>query len=331
MSSKLTLSIACSKYDRVQSLRDGTIRPEGIDLHFLSMPVEETFFRMMRHQEFDVSEMSASSYLIARDRGYPKFTAIPIFLSRSFRHSGIYVNVNSGIKEPKDLIGKRVGIPEYQVTASVYIRGMLQHEYGVHPSDLLWYSGGQEKPGRIEKLNLNLPPEIKIEPIGPTKTLNQMLDDGEIDALVAPRTPSCILKGSPNVKRLFDDYASVEQEYYRKTGIFPIMHLVAIRDEVLEKHPWVAQNLFKAFSEAKKEVYASLSQNVALDVTLPWLVAEVEKTKKLMGDDFWPYGLEKNLKTLNALVDYSFEQGLISKKPRVEDLFAKSTLEEFVI
>lgn len=329
--SKLSLSFACWNYDRVQGIIDGTIQPEGIELNFLKLPVEETFFRMMRHQEFDVSEMSLSSYLIARDRGFPKFTAIPVFPSRSFRHSGIYVNVNSGIKEPKDLIGKRVGIPEYQVTASVFIRGMLQHEYGVHPSDLLWFSGGQEKPGRIEKINLSLPPEIKIQPIDPHKTLNQMLEEGEIDALVCPRAPSCFVKGSPNVKRLFDDHAAVEQEYFRKTGIFPIMHLVAIKDEILEKNPWVAQNLFKAFAQAKNDVYDSFNQNVALNVMLPWLATEVQRTKKLMGDDFWPYGLEKNRITLNAMVDYSFEQGLIKSKPQIEDLFAKSTLEEFTI
>jgi 4,5-dihydroxyphthalate decarboxylase len=272
-----------------------------------------------------------SSYLIARDRGFPKFTAIPVFPSRSFRHSGIYINANSGIKEPKDLIGKRVGIPEYQVTASVYIRGLLQHEYSVQPSDFLWFSGGQEQPGRIEKMKLDLPPDINIQPIGPTQTLNQMLEDGEIDALICPRTPSSFLKGSPNVKRLFDDYASVEKEYFRKTGIFPIMHLVVIKDDVLEKNPWIAQNLYKAFVEAKNEVYANFRQNVALKVTLPWLTDEVENTIKLMGEDYWPYGLENNRKTLEALIEYSFEQGFIKSKPKLEDLFAKSTLEKFVI
>jgi 4,5-dihydroxyphthalate decarboxylase len=331
MMSKLPLSFACWNYDRVQSLIDGTVKPEGIDLNFLSMPVEETFFRMMRHQEFDVSEMSASSYLIARDRGFPKFTAIPVFPSRSFRHSGIYINVNSGIKEPKDLIGKRVGIPEYQVTASLFIRGNLQHEYGVHPSELRWFSGGQETPGRIDKLKVDLPPEINIKPIGSDQTLNKMLEEGEIDALVCPRAPSCFVNGSPNVKRLFDDYASVEKEYFRKTGIFPIMHLVVIKDEILEKDPWVAQNLFKAFLEAKKVVYDNFKQNVALKVTLPWLADEVENTKRLMGEDFWPYGLEKNRTTLEALTTYSHEQGFIKTKPKLEDLFAKSTLEEFTI
>lgn len=329
--SKLKLSFACWDYDRVQALRDGSIQPNGIELNFLNMPVEETFWRMMRHQEFDVSELSASSYLIAKDRGFPKFTAIPVFPSRFFRHSGIYVNVNSGIKEPKDLIGKRIGIPEYQLTACVWIRGFLQHEYDVHPSSVNWLTGGQETPGRIEKIALNLPAEIKIQPIGPEQTLNQMLENGEIDAFIAPRAPSCFLNGSTKVRRLFPDYVSVEKEYFAKTGIFPIMHMIAIRDEILQEHPWVAANLYQAFVAAKNKVYEGFRQTAALKVTLPWINNEFENTKKLMGDDFWPYGLEKNRATLEALVGYSYEQGLIKNKLKAEDLFAKSTLEEYTI
>ncbi|MCY9666810.1 ABC transporter substrate-binding protein [Paenibacillus alginolyticus] len=328
---KLSLSFACWDYDRVQALIDGSVRPNGIDLTFLKMPVEETFFRMMRHQEFDVSELSASSYLLAKDRGYPNFTAIPVFPSRFFRHSGIYVNAHSGIQKPADLRGKRVGVPEYQLTACVWIRGFLQNEYGVPASDIHWFSGGQETPGRIEKVKLDLPPDIRITPIAPHQTLNQMLEEGELDAFIAPRAPSCFLNGSPNVKRLFEDYASVEKDYFRKTGIFPIMHVVAIRDEVLEKHPWIAANLYQAFVEAKNKVYEGFNQTAALKATLPWLVPEIENTKKLMGDDFWPYGLEKNRTTLEALVQYSYEQGLIKNKLNVEDLFVKSSLEQYTI
>ncbi|GAB7389162.1 ABC transporter substrate-binding protein [Bacillaceae bacterium] len=329
--SKLKLSFACWDYDRIRALTDGTVQPKGIELNWLNMPVEETFWRMMRHQEFDVSELSLSSYLIARDRGYPKFTAIPVFMSRFFRHSGIYINVHSGIKEPADLRGKRVGIPEYQLTACLWIRGYLHHDYGVPASDILWFTGGQEKPGRIEKVRLDLPPEIKIESIGPDKTLNEMLDSGELDAFIGPRAPSCFLNGSPNVRRLFPNYVEVEKDYYRRTGIFPIMHVVAIKDEILEQHPWVAANLYQAFVEAKNKVYEGFNQTAALKVTLPWLVNEIERTKELMGEDFWPYGLEKNRKTLEAAVQYSYEQGLIKRKLAVEDLFAKSTLEEYTI
>ncbi|OLN21520.1 4,5-dihydroxyphthalate decarboxylase [Domibacillus antri] len=328
---KLNLSFGCWDYDRIQALTNGSVQAKGIDLNWLNMPVEETFWRMMRYQEFDISELSLSSYLIAKDRGYPNFTAIPVFMSRFFRHSGIYINKNSGIKEAADLRGKRVGIPEYQLTACLWIRGILHHDYGVHPKEMNWLTGGQEEPGRVEKIKLSLPPEINIQPINNDQTLNQMLESGEIDALIAPRAPSCFLNGSTNVQRLFPDYVSVEKDYYERTGIFPIMHVVAIKDEILEEHPWVAANLYQAFKEAKQKVYDGFNQTAALKVTLPWFVSELENTKKLMGEDFWPYGLEKNRKTLEAAVTYSYEQGMIKNQLRVEDLFAASTLEEYTL
>ncbi|KHF38609.1 ABC transporter substrate-binding protein [Halalkalibacter okhensis] len=329
--SKLQLSFGCWDYDRISALTDGTVKPEGIELNWLNMPVEETFWRMMRHHEFDVAELSFSSYLIARDRGFPNFSAIPVFMSRSFRHSGIYINKHSGIKEPADLIGKRIGIPEYQLSACVWIRGILHHEYGVSPSSVFWYTGGQEKAGRIEKIKLELPPEINIQPINEDQTLNEMLESGEIDAFIAPRAPSCFLNGSPNVTRLFTDFVSEEEQYFRKTGIFPIMHVVAIKNEILEKNPWVAANLYQAFVKSKQKVYEGFNQTAALKVTLPWLVSEIERTKEIMGEDFWPYGLENNKATLEAFVTYSYEQGLIKNKLKVEDLFVKSTQEEYVI
>ncbi|GMA63287.1 ABC transporter substrate-binding protein [Alicyclobacillus fastidiosus] len=329
--SKLPLSFACWNYDRIGALVDGSVQPEGIDLNYLNMPVEETFWRMMRHQEFDVAELSLSSYLIGRDRGYPHVTAIPVFMSRSFRHSGIFVNTSAGIEKPEDLRGRRVGVPEYQLTACLWIRGILQDEYGVAPSSIQWFTGGEETPGRLEKVALQLPPEIHIQPIGPTQTLNEMLESGEIDALIAPRAPSSFLQGSPNVARLFPNYEEDEKAYFQKTGIFPIMHVIAIRDDVLEANPWVAMNLYVAFEKAKQVVYDGFNQTAALKVTLPWLTAEIERTKLAMGDDFWPYGIERNQKTLEAAVRYSYEQGLIKTRPRLEDLFVKSTLERFTI
>jgi 4,5-dihydroxyphthalate decarboxylase len=328
--SKLKLSFGCWDYDRIRSLTDGTVQVNGIDLNWLNMPVEETFWRMMRYQEFDVSELSLSSYLIGKDRGL-KLTAIPVFMSRSFRHSGIYINSNSGITKPSDLRGKRVAIPEYQLTACLWIRGILQHEYGVKPSEMQWFTGGEETPGRIEKVSLKLPAEINIQPIAADQTLNQMLESGEVDALIAPRAPSSFLKGSPNVKRLFTDYVSVEKEYFKKTGIFPIMHVVAIKDEILQKDPWVAQNLYQAFVQAKQRVYDGFNQTAALKVTLPWLLSEVENTKQLMGNDFWPYGVGKNRTNIDAAINYSYEQGMISRRLEIEELFAKTTLDEFVI
>lgn len=329
--SKLKLNFACWDYDRIQALTNGTVQAKGIDLNWLNMPVEETFWRMMRHQEFDISELSLSSYLIAKDRGYPNFTAIPVFMSRFFRHSGIYINKHSGIEEAADLRGKRVGIPEYQLTACLWIRGILHHDYGVHPSEMDWLTGGQEKPGRVEKIKLSLPPDINIQPINDQQTLNQMLESGEIDALIAPRAPSCFLNGSPHVQRLFPDYVSIEKDYYKRTGIFPIMHVVVIKDEILKEHPWVAANLYQAFEEAKQKVYDGFKQTAALKVTLPWFVSEWENTRQLMGEDFWPYGLEQNRKTLEAAVTYSYEQGMIKNRLSVEDLFAQSTLEAYTL
>lgn len=329
--SKLNLSFGCWDYDRIQALTNGAVQVNGISLNWLNMPVEETFWRMMRHQEFDVSELSLSSYLIAKDRGFPNVTAIPVFMSRSFRHSGIYINKNSGIKEPADLIGKRVGIPEYQLTACLWIRGILQHDYNVNPEDINWFTGGQESPGRIEKIKLDLPSDISIFPINEHQTLNEMLESGEIDALIAPRAPSCFLNGSQNVQRLFTDFVTVEKDYYQRTGIFPIMHVVAIKDKILKEHPWAAANLYQAFEEAKQKVYEGFKQTAALKVTLPWFTSEWEKTKELMGEDFWPYGLENNRKTLEAAVTYSYEQGLIKNKLKVEDLFATTTLEKYTL
>jgi len=328
---KLKLSFACWDYDRIRPLTDGTVQVKGIELNWLNMPVEEIFFRMMRHQEFDVAELSLSSYLIARDRGHPKFTAIPVFPSRSFRHSGIYIHANSGIRHPSDLRGKRIGLPEYQLTACLWIRGILKDEYGVAPTDVQWFTGGEETPGRIEKVALQLPPEIKIQPIGEKQTLNEMLENGEIDAMIAPRAPSSFMKGSPNVKRLFENYAEAEKAYYKKTGIFPIMHVIVIKDEILDRHPWVAMNLYQAFVEAKNIIYEGLKQVTALKVTLPWVMNEWERTVELMGEDYWPYGVDKNRKTLETAIRYSYEQGLISRRLDLEEIFAKSVMEQYTI
>ncbi|MCL6632463.1 MAG: ABC transporter substrate-binding protein [Alicyclobacillus herbarius] len=330
--SKLTLSFACWNYDRITALVDGTVQVKGIELNYLNMPVEETFWRMMRHQEFDVAELSLSSYLIAIDRGYPEFTAIPVYMSRSFRHSNIFINKHAGIREPIDLVGKRVGTPEYQLTACLWVRGILEHEYGVKPSSIHWFTGGEETPGRKEKVELDLPSDIDIQPIPEGKTLNAMLESGEIDALIAPRAPSCVLNGSPNVGRLFPNYVEEEKRYYQKTGIFPIMHVIALKKELVDRHPWVPMNLFKAFEQAKQVVYDGFNQTAALKVTLPWLNDEVARTKQILGEDFWAYGVEKNRSTLEAVLTYSHEQGLIKRKLKIEDLFAASTLDgEFII
>lgn len=329
--SKLRLSLACWNYDRTRALMEGRVPVDGIELTYLNLPVEETFFRMLRHHEFDVAEMSLSSYVMSRFLEPLPFIAIPIFPSRFFRHSCIYINRNSGIHEPKDLIGKRVGTPEFQMTAGVWIRGILSDEYQVPVSSVTFFNGGEEQPGRPEKLKLDLPPTIRLQSIPEDTTLSTMLDTGEIDALYTARMPSTFLHGSGSVKRLFEDYPAIEREYFQRTKIFPIMHVVVIRRDVYERHPWVAQSLYKAFVLAQREVYQDLYQTAALKFMLPWLIRHVEDTRGLMGEDFWPYGVEPNMHVLTTFLRYSHEQGLSKHQLDPHDLFARETLESYKI
>ena len=329
--SKLRLSFGCWNYDRTRALMDGRVQVDGIDLNYLNMPVEETFFRMLRHREFEVAEMSLSSYTVSLFSEARPFIAIPIFPSRFFRHSSIYVNAASGIREPRDLIGKRVGNPEYQMTAPAWIRGILQDEYDVPVDSVTYFTGGEEEPGRTEKIKLNLPRNIKVERIGPQQTLSSMLANGEIDALYTARMPSSYHASGGKVKRLFESYVDVEKAYYRKTKIFPIMHTVVIRRDVYEQNRWVAQALYKAFCEAQAETYNDIYETAALKAMLPWLTAHVEEARAEMGKDFWPYGLEKNHAALDTFLRYSYEQGLSKRKLSPEDLFAPESLEAFKI
>jgi len=329
--SKLKLTLACWNYDRTRALLDARIRPDGIDLNYLNIPVEETFFRMLRHREFDVAEMSLSSYVLSLFQPDAPFIAIPVFPSRCFRHSCIYVHAASGIRQPTDLIGKRVGTPEYQMTAAVWIRGTLADDYAVPVDSVIYYTGGEEEPGRPEKLPLALPATIRVERIGPERTLSSMIADGDIDALYTARMPSSFRRGQTSVTRLFEDFATTERDYFRRTGIFPIMHTVVIRREVYERNRWIAQSVFKAFRAAQQETYEDLAQTAALKTMLPWLPAHLEATRREMGDDFWPYGLEPNRRTLATFLRYSHEQGLARQLLQPEQLFAPEALESFKI
>ena len=326
---KLPLTVGCWDYDRVQALIDGRVRPNGIDVTFLNMIVEETFFRMLRNREFDVSELSMSSYVVSLFKPDRPFVAIPVFPSRFFRHSCIYVNAEAGIDSPADLVGKRVGTPEYQMTAPVWIRGILAEHHGVPVDSVTYVTGGEEEPNRDEKLLLDLPPNIRVERIAADQTLARMLADGAIDALHTARKPSTF--DGRRVKRLFPNYVEVERAYWRDTGIFPIMHVIAIRREVYEANRWIAMNLFQAFREAQKLCYDGLRETAALKGMLPWFNAHVEETFATMGDDFWPYGLEKNRKALETFLRYHHEGGLSPRVLGVEEMFAPETLEEFVI
>ena len=326
---KLNLSLACWNYDRTRAIQDGSVQPDGVNINYHDLPVEETFFRMLRHQEFDIAEMSLSSYTVSLFREPRRFVAIPIFPSRFFRHSCIYVNAKSGIRTPKDLIGKKVGVPEFQMTAPVWIRGTLDELYGVPVDSVTYYTGGEEEPGRSEKLALDLPANIKVQAIPDHKTLSQMLRDGEIDALHTARAPSTY--DGKNVVRLFENYGEVEKDYFRKTGLFPIMHTIAIRRDVYEQNRWVAQSLYKAFVEAQKKTYADLRETAVLKAMLPFLNWEVDQTIKEMGTNYWAYGLQENEKVLSTFLKYHYDCGLSKRLLKPEELFAPETHESFKI
>jgi 4,5-dihydroxyphthalate decarboxylase len=327
----IRLTLACWDYDRTRAIMENRIRFDGIDLTYLNLVVEETFFRQMRHQEFDVAEISASSYLVSRFEAKPRFIAIPAFISRSFRHSGVYVNADAGIREPADLKGRRVGCAEYQLTANVWIRGILNDEYGVKPSDYLTVKGGLEEPGRVEKAAVTLPADVRVEDIGPTQTLSAMLEDGKVDAMFSPRAPSSFLRGSGKVRRLFEDTYSVEKAYYERTKIFPIMHFVAIRRDVYEQNRWVAQSLYKGFVEAQRMAYQALRETAGQKVMLPWLIQHMKDTESVMGKDYWSYGLAPNVEAVSTLLRYHYEQGLSQRLLTPEEIFAPETLESFKI
>jgi 4,5-dihydroxyphthalate decarboxylase len=328
---RLRLTLACWDYDRTRALADGRVQPDGIDLVYLVQPVEETFFRMLRYREFDCAEMSLSSYVASLNAEDPPFVAIPAFPSRFFRHSCIFVSTRSGVRKPEDLKGRRVGVPEYQMTAPVWIRGILSDDYGVKVTDVEHFSGGEEEPGRDEKLKLDLPSSIRVRPIGPTQTLAQMLAEGEIDALVTARAPSTFGSRPDRVQRLFPAYVEEEKAYFRRTRIFPIMHTVVVRRDVYQRNPWVAQSLYKAFVAAKEKALELFHQTAAMPAMLPWFVAHVEEARRELGDDWWPYGLAANRHVLDTFLRYHHEQGLSKRRFAPEELFAKETLESYKV
>jgi 4,5-dihydroxyphthalate decarboxylase len=328
---KISVTLACGDYDRIRPLWDGGVAAEGLNLNVILLPIEEIFFRMARYQEFDAAEMSMSSFLISRSRGTPRFVAIPAFPSRKFRHADIYIRSDSKIKKPEDLREARIGVPEYQITAAVWARGILQEFYGAPATDVQWFTGGTEKPGREERLKLSLPPAFRVTPIPKDTTLFELLRRGDLEAVMTARVPSPFWRGEEWIARLFPNCKEVEMEYFRKTGIFPIMHTVVLREDIYEKYPWAAQSLFKAFCQAKDLCFQRLSTSVGLPVTIPWLISEMDATFALMGRDFWPYGVEPNRKVVSKLMQYMHEQGLLpgSFNPEVEELFAPNTLRAF--
>ena len=319
--SSLALTLAIGDYDRTGALKTGAVRPQGVDLNILTLSPEEIFYRMGRFLEFDACEFSLSTYTIRRGRGEPMI-AIPVFPSQMFRHSSIFIGDKAGIREPKDLRGKRVGVPKYHMTAAVWIRGLLEDEYGVAPKDIRWFEGGEG--AKVKEVDVTLPPDVRLEHVPDGKHLGDMVAAGELDAFIGARRPAAYGKG---VSRLFPDFRTAERAYYERTRIFPIMHTVVLKEELVRQYPWLPRSLYDAFTEAKRLAYERLHFTAALLTSLPWQVAEAEETRALMGDDPFAYGIARNRTTVETLAGYSFRQNLAPRRLTIEEMFVPSMLD----
>jgi 4,5-dihydroxyphthalate decarboxylase len=324
---KVPLTLAVASYDRVKAIFAGKIDIEGVELVPLAMEAEECFHRAFKFHEFDISELSLSSHTMTTSRGEAHYVGVPAFVSRVFRHSGIYIRTDRGIKTAADLAGKKIGVPEYQITANVWIRGILQDDYGLKPAAVHWRRGGIEEPGRGERAPIKLPDSIDLQQIPNDKTLSAMLESGELDGMITARAPSCFDRRVPNVGRLFPDFKAAEQDYFKRSQIFPIMHLIGVRRSLVEQYPWLPVNIYNAFLAAKKQAVKELNDLTQLMVNLPWVVAHYDETRAVMGEDFWPYGFNENKHTLETFTRYHHEQGLSHRKVDPAELFAPSTFD----
>ncbi|HEY5965158.1 MAG TPA: 4,5-dihydroxyphthalate decarboxylase [Xanthobacteraceae bacterium] len=326
--SKLPLTLAISHYDHVTELVTGRVPVEGVELTALNLQIEEIFFRQFNYRDFDVSEVSMGKYCSLVSQGNAPLVAIPVFPSRVPRHSSVYIRRDGPVKKPEDLAGKRIGIPEWAQTASVYSRGFIQHQYGIDLKSIHWIQAGVDQPGRLEKVKLKLPDGIRYES-RPDKSLGGMLISGEIDAALSAHPPLCFDQGHPNVGRLFEDYLDIEMKYVKETGIYPIMHAVAFRREIVEKHPWVAANLFKAFDEARRISVERALACTSSALPLPWGYEFAKRMQAVVGNDLMPYGVEANRTTLDAFLQYAFEQGVCHRRLQPEELFPPQVQKSF--
>jgi 4,5-dihydroxyphthalate decarboxylase len=324
--SKLQLSIAIGDYDRMRPLVDGSVQIDGVDPQIMLLEPEEIFFRALRHEEFDICELSLSSYCVKTALATSSYIAVPVFPSRAFRHTSIYVR-SDRIKSPANLRGRRIGVPEYQLTANIWVRMILEEDYGIRPSDVTWVRGGYEQAGRVEKVSLNLPDDVVVQDAGPHDTISAMLASGELDAVIGPRAPSCFERGHPDVGYLFADPQATAADWYRRTRLFPIMHTLGIRRALAEKHPWLPVAVFKAFERAKTIALAKLGDTSATKVTLPFVEDQLRAARSMMGEDFWPYGLQPNRDVLNRFLQRHHAEGLSARLLSAEELFHPASLE----
>jgi len=322
----LSLSVAIGDYDRMRPLVDGSVQIDAVDPQFMLLEPEEIFFRAFRHADFDITELSMSSYSVKTAAGTSPYIAVPVFPSRAFRHTSVYVRTDR-IKAPADLKGKRVGVPEYQLTANVWVRLFLEEDHGIRPSDVIWVRGGYEQPGRVEKISLSLPPDVRLESVPDGMTISGMLASGELDAVIGPRAPSCFRAGHPHVGYLYQDPQKAAADWFRRTRMFPIMHLLGIRRTLAEAHPWLPYAVVKAFERSKEVALEKLGDTSATKVTLPFVEEQLEAARALMGEDFWSYGLESNRHVLERFLRQHHAEGLSSRLLAPEELFHPASLE----
>jgi 4,5-dihydroxyphthalate decarboxylase len=327
---KLRLSVAMGDYDRTRALLDGRVQIDGVDPVYMTLYPEEMFFRAMRSQDFDICELSFSSYMVKTAQNTCPYVAVPVFLSRAFRHTSIYVRKDK-VHKPEDLKGRRIGLPEYQLSAHVWARAILQDDHGVHPEDVTWLRGGIETPGRPEKIALKLPAGVRLENAPEGTTISELLDRGEIDGFMAPRPPSAQALSNPAVGWLFDDPTAAAKDYFKRTGIFPIMHVVGVRKTLCDAHPWLPMAVFKAFNQAKGAALEALSDTSATKVTLPFVEEQLKAARETMGQDFWSYGVAANRATLDAFLRHHHAQGLSQKRMQIEEIFHPATYETYAI
>jgi 4,5-dihydroxyphthalate decarboxylase len=325
---KLNLSVAVGDYDRTRPLLDGSVRIDGVDPVYMTLVPEEIFFRAFRTVEFDVSELSMSSFTVKTALDDCPYVGLPVFVSRAFRHTSIYVRTDR-IRSPGDLKGKKVGLPEYQLTACVWARAILEDDHGVKPSDIHWIRGGIEEPGRPEKINIKLPPGVRLENAPDGVTISEMLANGEIDGFIAPRPPAAAVRHHPHIGWLFPDPTAAAKDYFKRTGIFPVMHIVGVRRALADRHPWLPAAVYKAFEQAKAVAMAKLSDTSATKVTLPFVEEQLRTARELMGEDFWSYGVAPNREVLEHFLHRHHAEGLSRRLVSVEEMFHPGTLESF--
>jgi 4,5-dihydroxyphthalate decarboxylase len=323
---RLRLSVAMGDYDRTRALLDGRVLIDGVNPVYMTMSPEEAFFRAMRQQAFDISELSLSSYVIKASRGDCPYVAVPVFLSRAFRHTSIWVRKDR-IRAPQDLKGRRVGVPEYQLTANVWARAILQDDHGVFPRDIAWVRGGIHEPQRPEKIVLTLPSDVRVEDAPAGRTISDLLDAGEIDGFIAPRPPAGAAARNPQVRWLFDDPTAAAKDWYRRTGIFPIMHVLGVRRTLAERHPWLPVAVLKAFTQAKALALDALADTSATKVTLPFVEEHLKAARETLGEDFWSYGVTGNGSTLRTFLRHHHAQGLSAREMVLDELFHPTAYE----